>query len=448
MYRYLFISCLYVLMAGTLRAQAFHNPSFEGPIQLHFPPPDWYACHPNSTPDTGPGSWGQALSPSDGQSFVVLVIRDYTTPEQNVEEISQFIDPPLQAGQSYYFSVDLGYLPDLAHLPGQTSLAAPCRLQVWGAPDLCQPGKLLWESPVINHASWRPYNVSFTADSSISVLRFASAHAVATAPTRGNVCLDRLSPILPGPPPQPDLGRDTTLCEGDSLWVSLPEGGVRWQDGDTARARWLSEAGTYWVDVLYPVRYARPGGTGGGWIWADTLLAATDTLVLTTRPRPNLRLGPDTLLCLGESLWLGPESPAPDATYLWADGYSGPQRQVDEPGTFVLTVSEQGCTATDRRTVAYRDCRAWLTFPNVFSPNGDGINDAFIPTFDHGVSSLTLYIYDRWGREVYASQRLRPGWDGTWRGRMVDAGLYIWAARWVDPQGTIHQDRGSLTLLR
>ena len=447
MLRRLLLACLSLLAWSLSPAQEFTNPSFEGPIRLHFPPPDWSPCHPNSTPDTGPGTWGQALSASDGQSFVVLVIRDYASTEQNVEEVSQVIAPALQAGARYYFSVDLGYLPDLAHLPGQTSLAAPCRLQVWGGTSLCQPGKLLWQSPVINHANWQPYVVSFTADTAISVLRFVSAHAVAAAPSRGNVCLDNLSPVFLGDPPRTGQRRDTTLCAGDSLWATFDADQVRWPDGDTARSRWVSQAGTYVVELGYTVRYALPGAPGDP-IWIENTVTVSDTLQVTLRPRPSVELGRDTLLCLGSTLELDGGPPGDGLSYRWSDGFTGPQREVDAPGHYRLLVDQDGCTAAGSIVVAYRDCRGWLTFPNVFSPNGDGINERFEPIFAAQVQTVALYLYDRWGREVYATDHLYPGWDGFYQGRPAPAGVYLWAVRWTDPHGAPHQARGSLTLLR
>jgi gliding motility-associated-like protein len=55
-----------------------------------------------------------------------------------------------------------------------------------------------------------------------------------------------------------------------------------------------------------------------------------------------------------------------------------------------------------------KDCP--LIIPNTFSPNGDGINDMFIV---NGLKpNSTFYVYNRWGKKVFASTAYKNNWDG------------------------------------
>ena len=57
-------------------------------------------------------------------------------------------------------------------------------------------------------------------------------------------------------------------------------------------------------------------------------------------------------------------------------------------------------------------CNAYK-LPNVFSPNGDGINDFFMPFQYDFVESIEMYIYDRWGALVFKTKNPDILWDGT-----------------------------------
>lgn len=66
-----------------------------------------------------------------------------------------------------------------------------------------------------------------------------------------------------------------------------------------------------------------------------------------------------------------------------------------------------------------------LFIPNVFSPNGDGINDEFLVNYT-GSQPFTISIFDRWGRQLFQTQNKMQGWDGfTEQGAVVD-GVYFY----------------------
>lgn len=54
-----------------------------------------------------------------------------------------------------------------------------------------------------------------------------------------------------------------------------------------------------------------------------------------------------------------------------------------------------------------------LEMPNAFSPNGDGINDTFIPTRVENVIRARIKIYNKWGKEIFASSQIEKGWDAS-----------------------------------
>tara|TARA_B110001452_G_scaffold65834_1_gene52704 strand:- start:770 stop:1192 length:423 start_codon:yes stop_codon:yes gene_type:complete len=66
-----------------------------------------------------------------------------------------------------------------------------------------------------------------------------------------------------------------------------------------------------------------------------------------------------------------------------------------------------------------------LYSPNAFSPDGDGINDIF-KISGQGMLDFQIEIYNRWGQMVYKSIDLSNGWDGTFKGKNLPTGTYVY----------------------
>jgi len=65
-----------------------------------------------------------------------------------------------------------------------------------------------------------------------------------------------------------------------------------------------------------------------------------------------------------------------------------------------------------------------IFIPNAFTPNGDGINDAF-GVKGEGIRDFHMYIYNRWGEVIYESENPRAQWDGSYKGRPAQEGTYV-----------------------
>jgi gliding motility-associated-like protein len=85
--------------------------------------------------------------------------------------------------------------------------------------------------------------------------------------------------------------------------------------------------------------------------------------------------------------------------------------------------------------------------PNVFSPNGDGINDTFFPVTSCNEEIFKLMIYNRWGTLVFESESIDKVWDGTSSGNKLSDGIYFFIADYTSKAGELRK-QGSVTLLR
>lgn len=73
-----------------------------------------------------------------------------------------------------------------------------------------------------------------------------------------------------------------------------------------------------------------------------------------------------------------------------------------------------------------QNCRLYI--PNVFSPNGDGVNDLFLPQTspDCSILDYELTIMDRWGGVVFQTTNINNGWDGVYEGQQMEEGTYVY----------------------
>ncbi|MES2627413.1 MAG: gliding motility-associated C-terminal domain-containing protein [Bacteroidota bacterium] len=97
-------------------------------------------------------------------------------------------------------------------------------------------------------------------------------------------------------------------------------------------------------------------------------------------------------------------------------------------GCYVMgTVDFNGNESTIKRDMSscVDNCPAYI-LPNVFTPNGDGLNDLFVPFPYHGVQSIDAKIYNRWGKLLYETTDPDLKWDGKAGGKLVPDGVYFY----------------------
>ena len=132
--------------------------------------------------------------------------------------------------------------------------------------------------------------------------------------------------------------------------------------------------------------------------------------------------------------------------------FNGDYYQAQEDADLVIQ-SDKGCDSLnirlELRYLSQDDCRdpCEVFIPNVFSPNHDGINDHF--EVMNGTGAVTeMYLYNRWGAEIFHDRSDSPKWDGTFKGKPVDPGVYIYVINGLCRQQKPFTKKGSVTLIR
>lgn len=115
--------------------------------------------------------------------------------------------------------------------------------------------------------------------------------------------------------------------------------------------------------------------------------------------------------------------------------------------TLTVTDEGSGCSSADS-TLQITVTDAFIGFPDVFTPNGDNVNDVFRPAYK-SIKNYHITIYSRWGRKVYESTDIEGGWDGTIGSAKAADGVYMYVAEADGFDKGVHFTRkGSVTLSR
>lgn len=139
-----------------------------------------------------------------------------------------------------------------------------------------------------------------------------------------------------------------------------------------------------------------------------------------------------------------------------------PVHTYKELGEFDIRLtaySEEGCVDdTSASPAVWVEGVGKVDFPNAFVPNKGGSNggkyddvdyknEVFHPVHD-GVTEYKLMIFNRWGEQMFESTDIKVGWDGYYKGKLCDQGVYIWRAIGKYTNGKSFDKKGNVTLLR
>jgi gliding motility-associated-like protein len=111
----------------------------------------------------------------------------------------------------------------------------------------------------------------------------------------------------------------------------------------------------------------------------------------------------------------------------------------------LIAYSDNSCNDTLWKQIEINDdFRMFL--PTAFSPNGDGLNDIWTPTFS-SINFMEISIFNRWGEQLLKSDN-GSGWDGRYMGEICQDGVYVFIIKVKSKRDKWYSYSGTLTLLR
>ena len=156
---------------------------------------------------------------------------------------------------------------------------------------------------------------------------------------------------------------------------------------------------------------------------------------------PEINKVYDTTLCTSEPWKLDATSlreeykTMPGWTYLWSNGDTSSKHVFSQPESLKLTVSQKDCFNDEYNfNVKFVDeCDCQIFAPGAFTPNGDRLNDIYLPRMacpTGEMSNYSLSIYNRWGERVFYTNEKNRGWDGMYKGSIVQNEVFAWLIKY------------------
>ena len=186
---------------------------------------------------------------------------------------------------------------------------------------------------------------------------------------------------------------------------------------------------------------------------------ASDTasiFVFTQLPDISATASPDTIE-FGETAQLEAFSSVVNE-YIWDTNSTlnilnifNPEASPLETTTYTVNVFDGFCPNKTDVTVYVKlpPCIEDKIFvPNAFSPNNDGNNDLFKVRNIVPIDNFYFTVYDRWGQQVFATNDINEGWDGTFEGEQLSSTAFAWYCSGLCENGDEFFIKGNVTILR
>ena len=173
------------------------------------------------------------------------------------------------------------------------------------------------------------------------------------------------------------------------------------------------------------------------------------------RKKFTVDAGADVNLTLGQSTTFNPTiSAATVSSYAWTPATDLTCNDCQSPDAaptvttqyLITVIDDAGCIVSDSLVIKISNPE--LLIPTAFSPNGDGVNDAF-KALNKNLVKYNLQVYNRWGEKVFESTDPADGWDGVYQGIEQGMGVYVWQCEYLFAGAPKSKTaKGNVTLMR
>ncbi|MCB0549084.1 MAG: gliding motility-associated C-terminal domain-containing protein [Phaeodactylibacter sp.] len=317
--------------------------------------------------------------------------------------------------------------------------SAPPVPQITGSLALCTNA-----STTLDAGTFESYLWSTGAVTSSITIDAAGAYSVTVSNEQG--CSGEASvEVSQGSAPEVMIIASTqSVCAGESLELLA--------DGE-ATFSWFGPAGT--LESTGPGSASVSPETTAIYYLIGSNDCGTDTasIELSVLPAPEVTLGEVPRLRAGETFSLlasgaGRYEWIPEI-FLDCSDCPDPMVTPDSSITYlIIGIGENGCRDTASLFIEVLPKEAPLIDPiNTITPNGDGVNDFFVIPELEFYPDHKLSIFNRWGDVVYESRDYQGDWDGTYKGKELPAGTYLYVLV-VEISGEPVAIRKTITIIR
>jgi gliding motility-associated-like protein len=319
---------------------------------------------------------------------------------------------------------------------------------------LCDTYEIILENNSTGNSinSWNINNTVFTSEINPALTLQEGTYLVSLLVMNDIGCSDTLErSFIAHPLPDIHMMEDTLICEGDviTIWVS---GGdeVTWTpaEGLSSLVSYSPEASPE-VTTVYSAAVKN----------SETGCRSLDDVRIDVQQFPEITLHPaDTTIIIGETVSVSTDSLG-DFTYIWTSvpadtrmscmNCTSPVIRPLVNTYYTLEVADTNhCFIEEYYLNVQVDEKYALDLPSAFKPEGEPEN-AVVYVKGWGIMRLVEFrIYNRYGNEVFFTDDLNRGWDGTYKGKLQNIDSYAYTVTAEMWNGQLMTKKGTITLLR
>jgi gliding motility-associated-like protein len=272
-------------------------------------------------------------------------------------------------------------------------------------------------------------------------------YIVSVSDNCGSVVSDTITYTITSPPLETLVNTPPEICPGDSAFISVSATGgfgnyyYFWPTtGDTVSGIWVNplQTTTYLIEVSDD---------------CQTFSVPAISQVIVVKPNADFTYLSTNLI---EGLPISIQNLTTNGfVYDWffSDGGTSsimhPTHVFDSAGTYYVTLiaeDAKGCIDSITKPIFIQK-EFYIYIPNTFIPDDDRYNEYFSGSFI-GVKSVEIYVFNRWGEQIYESKDLNFRWDGTFNGNDVQEGTYSWLLKYKRGAGNTEILTGHINVLR
>ena len=329
------------------------------------------------------------------------------------------------------------------------------------SPTVCITNSIIIAAPIGTGLtySWQPTTAISGLSNTFSIIALPinTATVIYTVTVSNGVCSDSDTIQLKIKTP-PTLNNFTTLnndtiCVGGCVTFSANISGSQ-----PVYYQWYYESGVGTSSVGIAPEACYPSAGSFSVVATASNTCGVDTLIknnyVTVYDMPVLIVGGDTTINIGETAEIFASG---GVTYYWSPNSNNTIACVTCSNTIVqptltteyivVASNSNYCRVQDTVTVIVDINCGDFFIPNVFSPNDDGLND-LINVHGRCISTFNLQIFNRWGEKVFETTTLENSWDGSFKGKKMDTGVFVYKADGVSIDGQSFNLKGNITLIR
>jgi gliding motility-associated-like protein len=86
--------------------------------------------------------------------------------------------------------------------------------------------------------------------------------------------------------------------------------------------------------------------------------------------------------------------------------------------------------------------------PNAFNPSSANPDNRVLRIYGYVIKNLQFMVFNQWGEKVFETNNQSVGWDGNYKGKPLPSGVYIYVMKWTHLDGTVNENKGSISLIR